>query len=70
MLTSDHDGAVARPAPAPTSTPGGGYLIDVLIGNLRVHTPYPIPENAAKEYARLLWDSFGVEIDGDVPWTC
>jgi hypothetical protein len=69
VLTPDHDGAVARPAPALTSTPGG-YLIDVMIGNLRVHTSHPITEAAAREYARLLWDSFGVEIDGDVQWTC
>jgi hypothetical protein len=61
---------VARPAPALTSTPGGGYLIDVVIGHLRVYTPDPIAEEAAKQYARLLWDSFGVEIDGDAPWTC
>ena len=54
-------------SPALTSTPGG-YLIDVMIGNLHVHTPEPITEEAAKEYARLLWDSFGVEIDGDAPW--
>ena len=62
MLTPDHDGAVARPAPAPTSAPGGGYLIDVLIGNLRVPTLHLIPENAAEGYARLLSDrdSFGV----------
>jgi hypothetical protein len=41
-----------------------------MIGNLRVHTPHPITEAAAREYARLLWDSFGVEIDGEAPWTC
>lgn len=49
--------------PALRQTPDG-WLIDLEVGNLRITTPEPITEEAAREYARLLRDSFGVEIDG------
>lgn len=40
----------------------GRWSLAGWVGNLRVTTPDPLPEGAAREYARLLSESFGVII--------